>query len=252
MALASQRPNPSNRVRLQKYLAACGLGSRRFCETLIAGGRVSVNGVPVVEQGCRVDPGRDTVTVDGHVCRPQAKRYLILNKPAGFLCTSRDPQGRRTFLSLLPPSGERLFSVGRLDHDSEGLLLVTNDGEFALRLAHPRHWVAKTYLATIAGRLSVRDGEAMKAGIVSDGETLRAECVEFLRVWPRGASEYRVVLREGRKRQIRRMFASFGLKVLRLQRIAIGSLALGDLPAGTWRDLTVAELTRLRAESGVT
>ncbi len=250
MDLASQRPSPSNRVRLQKYLAACGLGSRRFCETLIAGGRVSVNGVPVVEQGCRVDPGCDSVAVDGRVCRQQAKRYLILNKPAGFLCTSRDPQGRRTFLSLLPPSGERLFSVGRLDHDSEGLLLVTNDGEFALRLAHPRHWVAKTYLVTIPGRLSARDGEGMKAGVVSDGETLQAERVEFLRVRPRGASEYRVILREGRKRQIRRMFAALGHKVLRLQRIAIGTLALGDLPAGKWRELTAAELALLRTESG--
>jgi len=197
-----------------------------------------------------VDPESDVVRADGRLCRPQGKRYLVLNKPAGFLCTSRDPHGRRTFLSLLPRGGERLFSVGRLDHDSEGLLLVTNDGEFALRFAHPRHLVSKVYLATVNGRLSVGQVDSMKTGLASNGETLRALSVEFLRGRPGGAAEYRITLGEGRNRQIRRMFEALGFRVLTLRRVAIGSLTLGNLPLGQWRELSAAEIERLRREAG--
>lgn len=248
MDLASPRQNPNNGVRLQKYLASCGLGSRRHCEDLIAAGRVALNGETVTRQGLCLDPSCDSIRVDGRPCRPQGMRYLMLNKPVGYLCTNRDPQGRRTYLSLLPPSRERLFSIGRLDADSSGLLLVTNDGELAMRLAHPRHWVGKTYEVTVNGRLTAAQAAAMRRGIVSEGETLRAAEVECIGPEASGV-HYRILLREGRKRQIRRMFDALGLRVISLHRTAIGSLRLGDLPSGQWRDLDPREIEDLKKKA---
>jgi pseudouridine synthase len=246
--LASPRQNPNNGIRLQKYLASCGLGSRRHCEDLIVAGRVTLNGETVTRQGLCVEPSRDSIRVDGRPCRPQGLRYLMLNKPVGYLCTNRDPQGRRTYLSLLPPSRERLFSIGRLDADSSGLLLVTNDGELAMRLAHPRHWVAKTYEVIVNGRLTAVQADAMRRGILVEGETLRAAGVELLGSTAK-VGEYRIVLREGRKRQIRRMFAALGLRVIALHRTAVGSLRLEGLPSGQWRDLDPREIEDLKKEA---
>jgi 23S rRNA pseudouridine2605 synthase len=244
------RPSPPDGprpVRLQKYLALCGLGSRRACELLIAGGRVAVNGQVVREQGRCVIPGTDRVLADGRPAAPETPLYILLHKPAGVVTTCRDPQRRRTFADLLPDFGARLFPVGRLDLDSEGLLILTNDGALGQRLTHPRHHVPKVYEVRVSGRLTEPQAAAMEQGIVSDGDTLRA-----LKVTPAGAEGdaalYRVTLGEGHKRQIRRMFAHFGLTVHRLVRTRIGPIELGDLEPGAWRFLSPEEVAALRRQ----
>ena len=245
----SLRPSPNSRIRLQKFLAQCGVASRRAGETLIAAGRVCVNGQPVTRQGICVDPRNDEVSVDGKLCRPRQEIHLLMNKPAGVLCTCRDPQGRRTFLDLLPAQHERLYPVGRLDLDSEGLLIVTNDGRLAHALAHPRHQVAKTYQVGVKGRLTDEQIRRMCLGVYSDGQWLKASGIGHL-ACADGAEWYSVELREGRKRQIRRMFEAFGLKVLHLRRTAIGDLYLQGLGPGQWRPLTRSELNTLFRNAG--
>ncbi len=242
-------------MRLQKFLALCGIGSRRACERLIAQGRIQVNGEPVTRPGTVMDPSRDRVTVEGRAVQPEAPVILAVNKPIGLLCTSRDPQGRSTVFEALrgrpsisgdPWPAGRLYTVGRLDADSEGLLLVTNDGELANRLMHPRHHVPRVYRVWIRGKASAEHLAQLKKGVEHDGERLRAEEIRVLGV--RGETTCcRVVLREGRKRQIRRMFEVIGLPVTRLRRVGIGPLALGRLPTGGWRYLTPAEIRRLRS-----
>jgi 23S rRNA pseudouridine2605 synthase len=238
--------NPGvDKVRLQKYLADCGIGSRRACEKIIEAGRVSVNGETVTRQGVTVNPATDEIRVDGKVVRTEGKDYILLNKPIGIVCTSSDPQGRPTFLTLLPKSAVRLYTVGRLDRDSEGLLIVTNDGDLAQTLAHPSHLVEKFYYVWVSGVLTVEQMTQMKQGVVSDGETLRAVAVDQLEIEP-AMSRYRVVLREGKKRQVRRMFMACGLRVWRLQRYGVGPLTLGSLRPGEWRRLSSKEVQELR------
>ena len=237
-----------NKVRLQKYLADCGIGSRRACEKIIEAGRVSVNSEVVTRQGITVNPETDAIRVDGALMRTEGKAYILLNKPAGIVCTSSDPQGRPTFLTLLPKSAVRLYTVGRLDRDSEGLLVVTNDGDLAQTLAHPRHLVEKLYFVWVSGVLSAEQMAQMKRGVVSDGETLRAAAIEPLEIAP-AMSRYRVVLREGKKRQVRRMFMACGLRVWRLQRYGVGPLRLGSLPPGEWRHLSPKEVHQLRCSA---
>lgn len=234
-------------MRLQKYLAACGVASRRASEQLIASGRVSVNGRPVLEQGISIHPESDGVEVDGRRVFPEQKLYFMLNKPAGVLCTCRDTHGRRTFLDFFPNSRERLYPVGRLDLDSEGLLIVTNDGTLALHLTHPRHEVAKTYHVRLDAPLTAADRIRLIEGIESEGEMLHAEAVDAL---PGEKASYRIVLREGRKRQIRRMIRGLFLRVMSLQRVAVGSLTLGVLPVGSARALSQSEIEILFRESG--
>lgn len=246
MALGSPRQSP-NSVRLQKYLAHCGVASRRAAEDWIRQGRVAVNGRVVTEVGVSVDPDTQAVSVDGRVVRPETFTYVLLNKPRNTLCTCRDPQGRLTYQELLPDLQVRVYSVGRLDMDSEGLLLLTNDGELAHRLAHPRHHVDKTYQVWIStplepSVLSLMAGE----GIESEGERLRMKSITP-KGQTRGGWLYEVVLGEGRKRQIRRMIAWAGPTVLRLQRVAMGPLRLGNLKVGAWRHLTAEEVERLKA-----
>ena len=236
----------SKSVRLQKYLAACGVASRRASEQYIADGRVSVNGRPVTQQGFCLDPESDTVEVDGRRVFPEPKLYYMFNKPVGVLCTCQDTHGRKTFLDYFPNCRERLYPVGRLDQDSEGLLIVTNDGALALHLTHPRHEVAKTYWVRLTAPLSETARSRMLAGIESEGEILRAESISPL---PKEQAGYRVVLKEGRKRQIRRMAQSLGLSVLTLQRVAVGSLTLGILPTGKARALSRSEIDSLLQES---
>jgi 23S rRNA pseudouridine2605 synthase len=248
VALDSPRLSPNN-VRLQKYLAQCGVASRRAGEEWIRQGRVAVDGRVVTEVGVSVDPSTQTVSVDGRVIRPESHLYLILNKPRNTLCTSRDPQGRLTYQELLPDLPARVFSVGRLDMDSEGLLLLTNDGELANRLAHPRHHVEKTYHVWVSAplppaALAVMTGE----GIDSEGERLRMKSITP-KGETRGGLLYEVVLGEGRKRQIRRMITWAGPKVLRLLRVAMGPLKLGALKSGAWRRLTRDEVDQLRKSS---
>lgn len=240
-------------TRLQKYLAQCGIGSRRACEILITAGRIRVNKKVVSQLGSTVDPAHDRIEVDGRVVHPEAPLVLAVNKPIGVLCTSRDPQGRPTIFDVLrgrpsrtgdPWPVERLYTVGRLDADSEGLLLLTNNGALAHRLTHPRHGVPRIYQVWVCGAPSAKDLHALQEGILHEGQRLRAERICVL--WRRGKTTCcRITLGEGKKRQIRRMFASLGFAVVRLRRVAIGSLKLGSLATGDWRLLPPAEVRRL-------
>ncbi len=246
----SPRPSPKNNVRLQKYLAACGLGSRRACELLIDDGVVTVDGEVVNQQGVTIDPSRQTVHVHGRRVGEESKVYLALNKPRDFLCTSSDPEGRKTVHDLLPKGYERVYTIGRLDRDSEGLILLTNDGELAQALMHPRHHVSKVYHVLANHALTAEQEERMLRGVVHDGERLRALECTGLGETARGV-RYRMVLGEGRKRQIRRMFDVFDLRVIRLQRVAVGSMQLGSLKTGDFRVLRPAEVQRLQDEAGI-
>ncbi len=230
--------------RLQKVLAQRGYGSRRACEELIAAGRVTVNG-EVAVLGRRVDPDRDAVEIDGrHVgIRPGLVHYL-LNKPAGVVTTASDPQGRRTVIDLVPAE-PRVFPVGRLDYDSEGLLLLTNDGELANRLTHPRYGVDKEYLAEVDGIVTAAGVRALREGVeLDDGRTAPA------RVSQPDRGVLRITIHEGRNRQVRRMCEAIGHPVRRLVRVRIGPLADRSLPPGQWRELTAGELRALEHAAG--
>ena len=233
------------RERLQKYLARCGVASRRASEQLITGGKVRVNGQPASELGTTVDPERDRIEVDGRAVRPPAAlSYVALNKPIGVVSTVSDPRGRRTVLDLVP-GDTRLFPVGRLDYDSEGLILLTDDGDLAMRLTHPRHSIEKEYRALLRGDVTDQVLERLSAGIELDGKPTAPATFERLETHPDG-DWVRVVLHEGRNRQIRRMVEAVGLDVVRLVRVRVGSLELGDLPPGRWRRLSAAEVAALR------
>ena len=233
-------------VRLQKFLAEAGLGSRRHCETLITAGAVRVNGQPVTTLGSKIESGTDRVTVAGQPVSVERKIYIALNKPAGYICTSQDPEGRRRALDLLPADLPRLYTVGRLDCNTAGLLLLTNDGTFSLRLTHPRYKMPKTYRAEVAGPLGDAQVTRLLRGVWSDGELLRAEKVFDIRpVGP--VTELQLVLREGKKRQVRRMLAEVGCPVRRLVRLSVGKISLGNLKPGQWRYLTNEEVHSLIA-----
>lgn len=236
-------------MRLQKYLARAGAASRRGSEDLMTAGRVTVNGVVVTELGSRVDPGADVVAVDGEVVRlGDGPVYLALNKPAGYVTTMRDPHGRPTVADLFPsdaPAG--LFPVGRLDQDTEGLLLLTTDGDLAQVLMHPRHHVAKTYRATVAGVPDEEDLCRLRQGVqLDDGMTAPAEARLVER--SRGSAVVELVIREGRKRQVRRMLSAVGHPVNRLERVRFGGVELGGLARGRTRALTDAEIADLTGE----
>jgi len=232
-------------LRLNKYLAACGFGSRRACDRLIDEQAVHVNGQPVLSQGLQVDPDQDRVEVHGVLARLQAPVYLLLNKPKDVLCTSSDPEGRRTFLDLLPPEiDQRVFTVGRLDRASEGLLLITNDGDWAQHMLHPRHHVEKEYEVELDSRLSRAQLERIRGGVQSRGEELRV-----LRIEAEGERQYRIWLGEGKNRHIRRIFEGMLIRIKRLRRVAVGPLRLQGLRLGHWRELTAEEIESLRPES---
>ena len=236
--------------RLQKVLAHAGVASRRHAEELMRAGRVTVNGAVVRELGTRVDPARDEVRVDGQPVRAAvAHTYLLLNKPAGPVTTMHDPQGRRTVLDLLPPElvARRVYPVGRLDRDTEGLLLLTDDGELALRLTHPRYALAKVYEALVAGQPSAETLVALSRGVALPGET-RPTAPARAWVARRVGDETWIglELHEGRNRQVRRMLDKVGYPVLRLRRTRVGPVALGGLAVGAWRELTADEVAALR------
>ena len=231
-------------VRLQKYLAEAGVASRRAGEALITAGRVAVNGEVRSELGTKVDPQHDLVTVDGQPVRAKRKLYLALNKPRGLVCSHKDELGRPTVYELLPKEWGHLHSVGRLDFNSEGLLFLTNDGEFSLRLTHPRFGVHKKYLATVEGRVEDEMLRLFTRGIWYEGEKFKAEKA---RLASAGGSQSVVELdlAEGKYREVRRLFESQGRTVKRLQRIQIGKIKLGELRPGKWRTLTDAEIKSL-------
>jgi 23S rRNA pseudouridine2605 synthase len=233
------------RVRLQKFLSDAGVASRRRAEELILDGRVLVNDQVVDTLPAFMDPRHDRVVVDGALVRTERHVYFLVHKPKGVVCTDRDPGGRLRAVDLLPPLKARLFIVGRLDADSSGLLLMTNDGELAERITHPRYGVPKVYRAEVRGRVPANLPEQMKAGVyLSDGKA-RATNV---RVTHRGrdASVLQITLKEGRNRQVRRMLARLGHRVTALKRLAIGPLTLKRLPVGAARPLTVREVADLR------
>ena len=231
-------------VRLQKFLAEAGVASRRHCEELIEAGNVSVNGQTVRILGTKIDPEQDRVTVDGQPVAIEQKVYIALNKPAGVLCTNRDTHQRKRAVDLLPRSMPRLYTVGRLDKDTEGLLLLTNDGTFSLRLTHPRYKMRKTYLVEVGGELNNAEIARLLEGVRSEGEWLRAEKVFAVRT-KMNATELRLILGEGKKRQIRRMMLVIGHPVKRLVRLAIGPVELGNLAISQWRYLTHEEIRKL-------
>ena len=232
--------------RLQKILASRGVCSRRKAEELLSAGRVSVNGV-VAALGESADPENDEILLDGNPLPSKSEYvYIMLNKPRGFVTTLSDEKGRKNAAQLVADCGIRVYPVGRLDMDSEGLLLFTNDGEFANSLMHPKHEVNKTYRVVVDG-FTAENLEKLKQPVTLDGYTIRKPGVRLSRP-PRadGRAEILVTIHEGRNRQVRRMCAMAGMTVLRLIRVAEGSLTLGDLPKGKWRHLTEAEVRSLK------
>ncbi len=232
-------------IRLQKHLADCGLGSRRFCETLITAGRVAVDGETVTELGTKVDPSTQKVVCNGQVVAKEATVTYLLNKPPKVICTSNDPQGRTTVLDLLDDLPERVYTVGRLDFMSEGLIMVTNDGALAHALMHPRHHIEKTYKVWIDTPLGYHQLQKMARGIPNQGETLRVLDIDDGQ-HTRNGVEYTITLGEGKNRHIRRLMEHFDKKVFRLMRISIGPIRLDDLKTGEWRPAKPAELKLLR------
>ncbi|MBI5775454.1 MAG: rRNA pseudouridine synthase [Verrucomicrobia bacterium] len=231
-------------VRLQKFLADAGVASRRASEEILLAGRVEVNGKVVRQLGVKIDPAADRVSVDGTPLKSKKKIYLAVHKPRGFVCTRQDELGRRTVLELLPREWGHLYPVGRLDRESEGLIFVTNDGDFALRLTHPRYGVRKKYVATVTGRVEREMLARFTQGVEHEGETLKAEKTRLVDV-NNSHSIVELELAEGRNREVRRLFESQGLEVERLQRRQIGPIKLGELPAGKWRTLTETEIKSL-------
>jgi 23S rRNA pseudouridine2605 synthase len=234
-------------VRLQKFLAEAGVASRRASEQIILAGRVEVNGRAVRELGTKVDPARDRVTCDGAQVRPKRKMYVALNKPRGYICTRKDELARHTVGELLPREWDNLSPVGRLDCDSEGLIFLTNDGEFSLRLTHPRYGVRKKYVATVEGRVEPAMLKRFTSGVSHEGEQLRAEKARLISA-NNSTSVVELELGEGRNREVRRLFESQGLVVSRLVRTQIGKIKLGELPSSKWRTLTATEIKSLLSE----
>jgi 23S rRNA pseudouridine2605 synthase len=231
-------------VRLQKFLAEAGVASRRAGEQIIASGRVAVNGQVVQELGTRVDPVHDTVSLDGKPVRVKRKLYLALNKPRGLVCSRKDEHERPTIYDLLPREWGHLHSVGRLDFNSEGLLFLTNDGAFSLRLTHPRYGVHKKYLATVEGRIEQDLLRRFTQGLWFEGERFKAERARIVSA-SSSQSVVELDLAEGKYREVRRLFESQGRVVKRLQRIQIGKIKLGELRPGKWRTLTEPEIKSL-------
>lgn len=233
-------------MRLQKFLAESGVASRRASEAIILEGRVSVNGRVVQTLGTKIEPGRDVVELDGRPLKVRRKLYVVLNKPPGFICTKKDELSRSTILDLLPSEWSHLVPVGRLDRESEGLLFLTNDGDFALKLTHPRYGVRKIYRATVEGKVEHSMLRRFLEGIEDAGETLKAEKARLISA-NNSHSVVELELAEGRNREVRRLFASQELDVTRLQRTQIGRIKLGELPVGKWRTLTEPEIKSLLA-----
>jgi pseudouridine synthase len=236
--------------RLQKILARAGIASRRAAEELIRTGRVTVNGVTVTELGTRADPARDEIRVDGERLPKRPPVYVVLYKPVGVVTTREDPQGRPTVRELLPPDLQHLFPVGRLDFRSAGLLLLTNDGDLAARLLHPRAQIPRVYRVKVDGRPSQRALGRLRRGVrLEDGVTGPAE-VEIEELRP-GKTWLRITLREGRRREVRRMCEAVGHPVDKLLRVRFGPLELGRLRPGQWRLLSPLEVERLRQAAGL-
>lgn len=233
-------------VRLQKYIAMCGMASRRNAEIMIEDGRVKVNGEVIKTLGTKVEIGADKVFLDGVQIKPEAKKYYImLNKPVGYVSTVNDQFDRPTVVDLIGEEiKSRVFPVGRLDYDTEGLLLLTNDGDFTYKVTHPKHEMDKTYIVTLKGGITVKGLNALRRGVeIEDYKTSPAE-VEMLSA-EKGVTVLKVVIHEGKNRQVRKMMEAVGAKVSELKRVSIGKVELGNLPLGRWRYLTAHEINYL-------
>ncbi len=226
---------------MQKFLARAGVASRRRCESLIAEGRVTVNGSTASELGVRVVPGEDQVRVDGVPVKAESLLYLLMNKPKNCLCTSRDDQGRRTVHDFLPGIAQRVYTVGRLDYDAEGLLILTNDGDFAQRVIHPRFSIPRTYRVRVKGSFSPEGADRMRRGVKLDGRVVQP--VRLL-VQSRGekSSRIRIEVVQGMNRQVKRMFKAVGYEVTGIKRTKLGHIGLGSLAPGEFRRMTRSEV----------
>ncbi|MFN7064543.1 MAG: pseudouridine synthase [Aquificaceae bacterium] len=233
-------------VRLNRYLSMCGIASRRKAEELILKGRVKVNSLVVKELGWRIDPERDVVEVDGKEIRPPKYRYIILYKPCCYLTAlGEGKEGKRTLQELIKDIPERVYPTGRLDYNAEGLLFLTNDGELAHRIMHPRYKLPKTYLVWLEGKVSQETLKSMKKGARLEDGFAKPDEVELIK-HERNKSLLKVVFHEGRKHIVKRFVSHFGHKVIRLKRIAIGPIELGGLKPGQWRDLREEEVKSLK------
>jgi 23S rRNA pseudouridine2605 synthase len=247
-------PSDVSKERLQKILSAAGIASRRLSEELIVQGRVSVNGETVTELGTKADPAVDEIKVDGRrIKTEQRRRYVLLNKPRGYITTRSDPEGRPTVMDLMKAVKEYIYPVGRLDYDSEGLLLLTNDGDLAARLTHPRHEVEKVYEARVKGVPDDKALDRLARGVPIDGRRTAPAKIRASVPFVRGSGEQTIVeisIHEGRQRQVRKMFEAVGHPVVRLKRVRIGPLEDPDMPVGHWRELTPQEVAKLQRASG--
>ena len=235
----------NEKMRLEKFLSESGIASRRDAKKYISTGRVTVNGERVLIPGTHIVPQQDEIILDGNpVCGKPKQIYLMLNKPAGYVTTVRDEQGRPTVMALVSDIPERIYPVGRLDLDTEGLLLMTNDGDFAHRILHPSHEIQKTYVAWVEGQPNRQEIQRLRKGIeIEEGVITSAQVDQIGR--REGQTQFRIVIHEGKKRQIRRMFHAVGHTVAHLKRIRIGSLSLGRLSIGKYRLLMQTEIAAL-------
>lgn len=231
-------------IRLQKFLAEAGVASRRAGERFILDGRVAVNGQTVRLLGSKVDPAHDRVVVDGKAVRPKKLIYAALNKPPGCVCSRMDELNRPTIYELLPREWDTVQSVGRLDYNSEGLIFLTNDGQFALRLTHPRYGIRKKYLATVEGEVTPAMLDLFKRGIFHEDERLKALSARIIS-GTRSKCVVELELGEGKNREVRRLFESQAVTVKKLQRTQIGKIKLGELKPGKWRTLNAVEIKTL-------
>ena len=233
-------------MRLNKFLASAGIASRRKCDQLIKDGRVLVNGKVVTEMGFDVNEKKDVVTFDGEKVSLASFVYYKFNKPKGYICSSSDEHGRKTIFDLIDVK-ERLFSVGRLDYDTEGLLILTNDGEFANKITHPSFHIEKEYQVTVEGEILESEMAVMRKGVVVEGTRMPSAKVKWMS-YEKGFTKLSVIIDEGQNRQVRRMFEAIGKTIKLLKRVRIGGVTLGGLPRGKYKELTPKELALLLEE----
>lgn len=234
--------------RLQKFMARCGIASRREAENIILAGRVKVNKKIVTELGTKVDTDNDKVFLDGELIRPEKKLYYImLNKPKGYVTTAKDEFDRKTVMELVADIDARLYPVGRLDYDSEGLLLLTNDGDFAYRMTHPTQHIPKKYHAIVSGTPDVGHVMKLRCGVAIDGYVTKPARVDIAET-RENTTQLNITISEGKNRQIRKMCEAIGFPVIKLKRVSIGNVHLGNLPKGKWRHLSEGELNILNGK----
>ncbi len=231
-------------MRLQKYLAMCNVASRRGAEQMITEGRISINGKTVTELGTKVT-GHDEVAVDGISVKPEKKKYYImLNKPQGYVTTVKDEEGRKTVADLLSDIDARVYPVGRLDYNTEGLLLMSNDGDFTYKITHPKHKLNKVYQAVVKGTPNRFDMQKLEKGVFIDGKKT-APCRAQILGYENNLTSVEIIIHEGRNRQVRKMCEAIGYPVIYLKRVQIGTVILGNLPLGKWRHLNPNEVKAL-------